>query len=128
MEDPRFATQKDRWNHHYEVISVLQEEFRKKPRSYWLKALDAKGVPNGSLYAMDELFQDPQVRHLGMLREIHHVIMGSSRLIGSAVDLSNTPPQFIRPAPLLGEDSEGILTQLGYDKEAIQGLRERGVT
>ena len=95
MEDLRFATQKGRWNLHCEVVLVLREEFRKKPRSYWLKALDAKGVPNGLLYAMDEVFQDPQVRHLGMPQEIYHTVMGPSRLIGSTVDLLDTPLQFI---------------------------------
>ncbi len=53
--------------------------------------------------------------------------MGSSTLVGNAVNLSDTPPQFIRPAPLLGEDTEEILAHLSYDKEAIQGLRARGV-
>jgi len=126
-EDPRLATRRDRWEHHYEIVAILQEEFRKKPRSYWLEVLDAQGVPNAPIYTIEEVFQDPQIKHLGMPREIHHPVMGTTRLVGSPVNLSDTPPQFIRPAPLLGEHTDEILTRLGYGREAIEGLRARGV-
>jgi len=53
--------------------------------------------------------------------------MEPSNLIGNAGKLSDTPAQFIRPAPLLGEHTDEILTRLGYDKGEIEGLRARGV-
>lgn len=53
--------------------------------------------------------------------------MEPSNLIGNAGNLSDTPAQFIRPAPLLGEHTEEILTRFGYDREAIESLRVRGV-
>ncbi|MCZ6449788.1 MAG: CaiB/BaiF CoA-transferase family protein [Deltaproteobacteria bacterium] len=127
LKDPRFATLRGRWEHHYEIVPILQEEFRKKPRAYWLKALNANGVANAPIHTIDEVFQDPQIKHLGVLQEIHHTKMGSSTLVGNAVTLSDTPPQFIRPAPLLGENTDEILAHLAYDKEAIQSLRSRGV-
>lgn len=127
LKDPRFATLRGRWEHHYEIVPILQEEFSKKPRAYWLKALDAYGVANAPIYTIDEVFQDPQIKHLSLPQEIHHTKMGSSTLVGNAVNLSDTPPQFIRPAPLLGEDTDEILAHLAYDKEAIQSLRARGV-
>ena len=127
LKDPRFATLRGRWEHHYEIVPILQEEFRKQPRAYWLKALDANGIANAPIHTIDEVFQDPQIKHLSLPQEIHHTKMGSSTLVGNAVTLSDTPPQFIRPAPLLGEDTDEILAHLAYDKEAIQGLRARGV-
>ena len=127
LEDPRFATRRSRTEHHYEIVSILQEEFRKKPRAYWLEALDANGVPNAPIYTIQEVFQDPQVKHLGVPRQIHHPKMGSSNLIGCPVNLSDTPTQFIRPAPLLGEHTDEILKRFGYDKEAIDSLRARAV-
>ncbi len=127
LKDPRFSTRKDRWEHHYEIVPILQEKFCKKPRVYWLKVLDANGVANAPIHTIDEVFQDPQIKHLGLPQEINHAESGSSTLVGSAVNLSDTPPQFIRPAPLLGENTEEILIQLGYDKKTIQGLRARGV-
>ncbi|MFQ5851772.1 MAG: CoA transferase, partial [Candidatus Binatia bacterium] len=127
LKNPRFATRRDRWEHHYEIVPILQEEFRKKPRAYWLETLDANGVATAPINTIQEVFQDPQVKHMAIPREIHHPKVGSSNLIGSPVNLSDTPPRFIRPAPLLGEHTEDILTQFGYDKEAIESLRAHGV-
>lgn len=127
LDDSRFATRRDRTEHHYEIAAILQGEFRKKPRDYWLMALEENGVPNAPIYTIHEVFQDPHVKHMGLPKEIHHPKMGSSHVIGSPVGLSDTPPRFIRPAPLLGEQTEDILMGLGYDKEAIENLRARGV-
>lgn len=126
VDDPRFATRRSRSEHHYEIVGLLQGEFRKQPRSYWLEALAANSVPSAPIYTIQEVFQDPQVKQLGIPRQIHHPIMGSSNLIGTAVNLSDTPAGFIRPAPLLGEHTDEILTRLGYNREVIEGLRARG--
>ncbi len=127
LKEPNFATRKDRWEHHHEIVEILRDEFHKKPRTYWLEALDENNVASGPIYTVDEVFQDPQVQHMGMPKVMDHPTMGSTRLIGSAVNLSDTPPQFIRPAPLLGEHTNEILTRFGYDREAIEGLCARGV-
>jgi crotonobetainyl-CoA:carnitine CoA-transferase CaiB-like acyl-CoA transferase len=126
LKEPKFATRRDRWEHHLEIVEILRDEFRKQPRTYWLEALDENGVANGPIYTAEEVFQDPQVKHMGLPKIMDHPTMGSTRLIGSAVNLSDTPPQFIRPAPLLGEHTDEILTRFGYDREAIEGLRARG--
>lgn len=127
LEERRFQTRRGRTEHHDEIVRMLQQEFGKKPRAYWLEALEAHRVPSAPIYRFDEVFQDPQVRHLGIPKRIDHPQMGASHLIGSAVNLSDTPPRFIRPAPLLGEHTAEILARLGYDGEAIGGLRARGV-
>ena len=127
LADPRFATRRDRWEHHYEIVALLRDEFRKKPRDYWLAALDANDVANGPINTIDEVFEDPQVKHLGIPKPIDHPVLGPSRLVGSAVNLSDTPPRFLRPAPLLGEHTDEILTRFCYEKETIARLRARGV-
>ena len=106
---------------------MLNAEFSKKPRAFWLKTLDDWGIANGPINTPDEVFQDPQVQHMGIPKTMDHPTMGSTRLIGSAVNLSDTPPRFIRPAPLLGEHTDEILTRYGYDKETIAAFRKRGV-
>ena len=128
LDDPRFATRNDRWKRHYDVVPVLQAEFEKKPRAHWLEALDAAGVPNAPIYRIEEVLDDPQVREMGLPQEIRHPKMGPSNLIGNAVRLSGTPARFHRAAPLLGEDTDDILRELGYDEETLARLRERGVT
>lgn len=128
LDDPRFATRNDRWKRHYDIVPVLQAEFEKKPRAHWLEALDAAGVPNAPIYRIEEVLDDPQVREMGLPQEIRHPKMGPSNLIGNAVRLSDTPARFHRAAPLLGEDTDDILRELGYDEETLARLRERGVT
>jgi len=127
LDDPRFATRKDRWEHHYEIVPILQAEFEKKPRAYWQEVLDAVSVPNAPIYKINEVLDDPQVKHLGLPQTIEHPTMGSSNLIGNAIQLSDTPMQFHRPAPLLGENTKEILNTLGYDKKAIEELHARRV-
>ncbi|HET8564386.1 MAG TPA: CaiB/BaiF CoA-transferase family protein [Candidatus Binatia bacterium] len=125
--DPRFGSRKSRTERHYEIVKLLQGEFREQPRVYWLERLDANGVPNAPINTIQEVFADPQIKHMGIPKQIQHPKMGTSSLIGSPINLSDTPPQFFRPAPLLGEHTEEILGRLGYDKRAIKELRASGV-
>jgi formyl-CoA transferase/CoA:oxalate CoA-transferase len=125
--DPRFATRKHRTDRHDEIVKILREQFGKKPRGYWLPRLDASNIPNAPINTIPEVFNDPQIKHMGIPKQIHHPKMGTTNLVGSPIDLSDTPPQFFRAAPLLGENTVEILTRLGYDQNAIAQLRSEGV-
>ncbi len=127
LDEPRYATRRDRSEHHWEIVDVLAETFRQRPRAHWLAALDARSVPNAPLNTIDEVFENPQIKHLGFPKQIDHPSYGKTRLIGSAVNLSETPPAFLAPAPLLGEHTNEVLRDLGYDKGGIDALREKGV-
>jgi len=127
LGDPRFATRQDRTDHHWEIVRILQETFRKNSRAHWLERLDAHGVPSAPINTIQEVFEDPQVKHIGIPKQIHHPKLGASNLIGSPIGLSDTPPRFFRPAPLLGENTEEIMARLGYDLNAINELRSKGV-
>src|SRR5947207_6860847 len=63
LQEPRCATRRDRTAHHWEIVTLLQETLAKKPRAYWLERLDARGVPNAPINTIEEVFDDPQVRH-----------------------------------------------------------------
>ncbi|MDE2836259.1 MAG: CaiB/BaiF CoA-transferase family protein [Chloroflexota bacterium] len=126
LDNPRFATRRDRSEHHWEIVDILAESFRQRPRAHWLAALDANRVPNAPLNSIEEVFEDPQIQHLGFPREIEHPSYGQTRLIGSAVNLSETPAAFLAPAPLLGEHTTEVLQGLGYDEEEIRTLRDLG--
>jgi crotonobetainyl-CoA:carnitine CoA-transferase CaiB-like acyl-CoA transferase len=127
LEDVRFATRKDRSERHWEIVKILQETFHTQPRDHWLPRLDANEIPNAPINSIQEVFNDPQVKHMGIPKQIDHPKMGKSNLIGSPINLSDTPAQFFRPAPLLGEHTDEILTRLGYGNEAIEKLRASGV-
>ena len=124
--DPRFDTRKQRTDRHDEIVTLLRAQFRKKPREYWLPRLDANNIPNAPINTIPEVFNNPQIKHMGIPRQITHPRMGVSNLVGSPINMSDTPPRFFRPAPLLGEQTDEILIRLGFDKEAIQELRSTG--
>ena len=69
----------------------------------------------------------PQVAHLGMLVEMTHPTRGSVRLVGSGIQMSQSPPEMRLPPPTLGENNEEILNGLGYRAEAIAKFRQKGV-
>ena len=124
--DPRFDTRKQRSDRHNEIVTILRAQFREKPREYWLSRLDANSIPNAPINTIHEVFDNPQIKHMGIPRQITHPQMGTSNLVGSPINMSDTPPRFLRPAPLLGEQTDEILIRLGFDKEAIQELRSTG--
>ena len=125
--DPRFATRKQRTDRHNEIVDILRAQFREKPREYWLSRLDANSIPNAPINTIHEVFDNPQIKHMGIPRQITHPKMGTSNLVGSPINMSDTPPRFFRPAPLLGEQTEKILERLGYGKETIKELRDNKV-
>jgi crotonobetainyl-CoA:carnitine CoA-transferase CaiB-like acyl-CoA transferase len=125
--DPRFDTRKQRTDRHEEIVSILRAQFREKPREYWLSRLDANSIPNAPINTIHEVFDNPQIKHMGIPRQITHSQMGTSNLVGSPINMSDTPPRFVCPAPLLGEQTAEILESLGYEKDTIKELRDNKV-
>ena len=125
--DARFATRKQRTERHDEIVHLLRQAFAKRARGHWLPRLDANSIPNAPINTIQEVFTNPQIGHLEIPREISHPKMGVSKLVGSPINMSDTPPRFFRAAPLLGEHTEEVLAQLGYDGTTLKELRASGV-
>jgi crotonobetainyl-CoA:carnitine CoA-transferase CaiB-like acyl-CoA transferase len=125
--DPRFRDRRARQANHDTLEAELQEIFRTGAREHWLALLREKDVPAAPLNTLEEVFRDPQVREYGFPVELEHPKMGRVRLVGSAVELSRTPPRMRSAPPALGEHTEEILRELGYDDETIRRWRERKV-
>jgi len=125
--DARFSTRKARTDRHGEIVTILREQFRGKPRDYWLPRLDANHIPNAPINTIAEVFENPQIKHMGIPKQITHPKLGTSNLVGTPINLSGTPARFYRAAPLLGEHTEEVLTKLGYDDQSLKELRSSGV-
>jgi len=124
--DPRFNNRKVRVENYDALNEQLAPIFRAGKREDWLRRLIAKDVPAAPIHTLDEVFADPQVKSYGFPIEVEHSQMGKMQLIGSAVDMSRTPPSIDRPPPMLGEQTEEVLRGLGLDTNTIENLRAKG--
>jgi crotonobetainyl-CoA:carnitine CoA-transferase CaiB-like acyl-CoA transferase len=125
--DPLFRDRKGRQENHEELSKRLQEVFRGGSRDDWVRQLRDKDVPCAPMNTLDEVFQDPQVREYGFPVEVEHPKMGKLRLVGSAVEMSRTPPKIKSAPPVLGEHNEEILRELGFDQETVKKLKAANV-
>jgi len=98
-----------------------------RPSQYWLDLLYEADVPCGPILSRREVFDEPQALANEMLTTVQHPQAGRTTMVGIPVRLSETPGAIQRPAPLLGADTDDILTQLGYASEDIGQLKESGV-
>ena len=126
-DDPRFVNKEARIKNYNALHDILMEKFATGPRDHWLSLLKQHDVPSAPLLNLKEVFEDPQVIHLGMLVELAHPRMGKVRVVGSGIRMSETPPQMNLPPPTAGENTEQILVALGYGEESVANLRKKGV-
>jgi crotonobetainyl-CoA:carnitine CoA-transferase CaiB-like acyl-CoA transferase len=126
-EDPRFRTNADRVRHRAELIPLLQARFRERPTREWIRVLDEAGVPNGPIYTISEVFEDPQTRHRQMRVELEHPRAGRIAVTGVPVKFSDTPGSVRTPPPVLGQHTRAMLRELGYTEEEVRRLHQDGV-
>lgn len=126
-DDERFRTNADRLGHRDELVPIVQQIMRERPKQEWIAALEAANVPCGPINNMQEVFDNPQVRHRGMRVEIAHEF-GSVPTVASPMRFSQTPVTYAVPPPLLGQHTDAVLGELlGLDGAAIAALRAKAV-
>ena len=125
-EDARYASNAARVRHRDALIPVLREAFLVRGRQAWLDALEAAGIPCGPVNDLADVFADPQVRARGMVVESPHPLAGTVPLVRSPMKLSATPADLRHAPPLLGQHTDEVLREAGYDDAEIVALRARG--
>jgi len=124
--DPRFASYGARVRHRDELRTALEAILTTRPTAEWVERINAAGIPSGPVLAMDAVFADPQVRHLGMTRTVRHRRDGPLELLRLPLNFSATPADVRTPPPLPGEHTREVLAEVGYDDAAIESLIASG--
>ena len=125
--DERFATNANRVRHRQVLVPLLAQTLLQRTRSDWLTLLETAKVPCGPINNMTDVFADPQVMQRQMTARIQHPLSDTLELVASPMKLSQTPVQLRRPPPLLGQHTDEVLAELGFDVEQRQRLRDVGV-
>ena len=126
-EHPDYKTGKSRSDNRKALNAAIEAITKTRSSADWIDRLNKAGVPSGPIYKMNEVFADPQVKHLGIAQTVHHKELGDIELIGQAVTLSRTPSRLNTASPDAGEHTDQILGELGYSAGDIARLREKKV-
>jgi len=126
LSDPRFATDAARSANRDALNAEIDARTVGDDSDALVARLNAAGVPSGPINSIDQVFADPQVQHLGIAQGLGE---GDEavRYVGQPFTLSRTPSGIVAHPPELGEDTEAILGELGFDPAAVADLRARGV-
>jgi formyl-CoA transferase len=128
MADPRFAEPPARSRNRRELTAELDKALASRTSREWVEVLNAAGVPAGPILNIREVFDNEQVRHLGMAVPVRHPVLGEIRIQGLPVVLSRTPGAVKTAAPDPGQHTDEILAELGYTPPEIERLhRDRVV-
>jgi crotonobetainyl-CoA:carnitine CoA-transferase CaiB-like acyl-CoA transferase len=124
---PEFATNELRFTNRAAINAAINERTRAQSVAHWIRVLNEAGIPCGRVLNVAEVFADPQTRHQQMRLTIDHPRYGPLDVLGFPIKFTDDPCRIHRPPPDLGEDTQAVLGELGYDAQAIAGLRSRGV-
>ena len=110
---PAFLTDGMRIRNRADLASRIEAITVTKPRAHWLALFNANSIPCGPINDYAQVFQDPQVLARDLVVDIEHPTLGAIKTLGSPIKLSATPPDVRRRAPLLGEHTQEVLTEVG---------------
>ena len=125
--DERFAEGPGRSEHRDALHTAISAYTRTCTTEEWVATLNKAGVPSGPVHSIDQTFNDPQVKHLGMAAKVDHPSRGEIELVGQPVRFHRTPWQLRSATPEMGEHTETILAELGYSEANIAAMGESGV-
>ena len=127
-DDARFATNKLRVANRAQLIPLIRQATVFKTTAQWVSQLEAAGVPCGPINDLAQVFQDPQVLARGLAVSMPHPLGGSVPQVASPIRLSQTPVEYRRAPPLLGEHTDAVLAEvLELDAAQLKRLRDTGV-
>jgi len=127
ITDERSKTKAGRSTHRDWLNAEIEKRLRANTSSHWIEKLNDAGVACGRINDLKQVFEEPQVRHLGTLKKVVSPRLGEQTLMGQPITLERTPSTIARSAPLRGEHTLEILAEAGYGPEELARMKTAGV-
>ena len=126
-DDERFAINESRSQNRDLLNAEIEKITRTQTSTFWVDKLNEAGVPAGDINDIGQVFQSPQIQHLGLAQTMTSHERGDTRVVGQPISMSRTPSYIAAPPPLAGGHTDTILSALGYSAAEINKLREDSV-
>lgn len=127
MTDPRYQDKPSRSVNRDALNAEINQRLAAEDRAYWVARFNEGGVACGLISNMQEVFAEPQVQHLGMVKEIVSSRLGPQKMVGQPMQLSRTPSTIARATARRGEHTQEVLQELGLGTDALMRMKEKGV-
>ena len=127
LDDARFADGAARSDNRDALNAAIESRTENYTSEALIDLLNTAGVPCGPIYSVDQVFQDAQVKHLGMAQPVHHPELGGIELVGQPFTLSRHSGKLRTATPARGQNTAEVLGELGLTADEIEDLRCRQV-
>jgi crotonobetainyl-CoA:carnitine CoA-transferase CaiB-like acyl-CoA transferase len=125
-DDPRFHTNSERVNNREALLDLLAESLKQRTAAEWIEMLKQAGIPSGPIRDVSGALADPHLAARNFIVELEHPLLGPVKSLATPIHFSRTGLSFRRHPPLLGEQTDEVLDELGYDPAQIATLHENG--
>ena len=122
-----WKTQAGRSRDRAAINAAIGEITRAKPSNHWIELFETNGIPCGPINAIDQVFADPQVQHLGMATRMNSPHVGDKQVVASAINISGFSKAIRGHTPNAGEHGDEILKSVGYSDAELTDMRHKGV-
>jgi crotonobetainyl-CoA:carnitine CoA-transferase CaiB-like acyl-CoA transferase len=124
LTNPDYANGAARSKNRDALNAEIESYTARRTSADWIERLNKAGVPSGAIYAIDEMFADPQVKHLGIAQSVTRKDKKRLTMVGQPVALSRTPSKLRVAPPELGEHTASVLKEFGFSAKQIAALRK----
>jgi formyl-CoA transferase len=127
LEREDWKTQVGRSKDRKAINAAISEITLTKPSNHWIELFETNGIPCGPIYSIDQVFADPQVKHLGMATAMNSPYVGETQVVASAINISGYSKAIRNYTPDAGEHTDEILKSVGYTDGELDDMRSKGV-
>jgi crotonobetainyl-CoA:carnitine CoA-transferase CaiB-like acyl-CoA transferase len=127
VTDERYKDKQGRSINRDSINAEINRRLAAQDCAYWVERFNEGGVACGLINDVKGVFEEPQVQHLGIVKDVVSIHHGPQKMVGQPVQLQRTPSTIVRSAPKRGEHSEEILKELGLEASELASLKSKGV-